>query len=62
MAIYHFNANVITHGVGRSAVAAAAYTSCSQICNGYDDLTHNYLRKRDNIYSKIFLPPNAPQA
>lgn len=61
MAIYHFNANVITRGVGRSAVAAAAYASCSQIYNDYDGLTHNYSRKRGNIYSEIFLPPNAPQ-
>ncbi len=61
MAIYHFNAKVITRGAGRSVVAAAAYASCSQIYNGYDGLTHNYLRKRGNIYSKIFLPPNAPK-
>ena len=61
MAIYHFNAKVITRGAGRSVVAAAAYASCSQIYNDYDGLTHNYLRKRGNIYSEIFLPPNAPQ-
>lgn len=60
MAIYHFNAKVITRGVGRSAVAAAAYASCSQIYNDYDGLTHDYSKKCGNIYSEIFLPPNAP--
>ena len=60
MAIYHFNAKVITRGVGRSAVAAAAYASCSQIYNDYDGLTRDYSKKCGNIYSEIFLPPNAP--
>ena len=31
VAIYHFEAKVITRGVGRSVVAAAAYMSCSEI-------------------------------
>ncbi|MDO5398642.1 MAG: MobQ family relaxase [bacterium] len=61
MAIYHFEAKMITRGAGRSVVAAAAYASCSQIYNDYDGLTHNYSRKHGNIYSEIFLPPNAPQ-
>ena len=60
MAIYHFEAKVITRGVGRSVVAAAAYASCSQIYNDYDGIQHDYVRKRGNIYSEIFLPNNAP--
>ena len=36
MAIYHFEAKVITRGTGRSVVTAAAYASCSQIYNDYD--------------------------
>lgn len=60
MAIYHFEAKVITRGVGRSVVAAAAYASCSQIYNEYDGIQHDYVKKRGNIYSEIFLPNNAP--
>jgi hypothetical protein len=60
MAIYHFEAKVITRGTGRSVVAAAAYASCSEIYNDYDGIAHDYTRKRGYIYSEIFLPPNAP--
>ena len=60
MAIYHFEAKVITRGVGRSVVAASAYASCSQIYNDYDGVQHDYTRKRGNVYSDVFLPLNAP--
>lgn len=60
MAVYHFEAKVISRGTGRSVVAAAAYASCSQIYNDYDGITHDYTKKRGNLYSEIFLPPNAP--
>lgn len=60
MAIYHFEAKVITRGVGRSVVAASAYASCSQIYNEYDGVQHNYTRKKGCIYNEILLPSNAP--
>lgn len=60
MAIYHFEAKVITRGTGRSVVAAAAYASCSQIYNDYDGIMHDYTRKQGCVYSEIFLPSNAP--
>ena len=60
MAIYHFEAKVITRGTGRSVVAAAAYASCSRIYNDYDGVIHDYTRKQGCIYSEIFLPSNAP--
>ncbi len=60
MAIYHFEAKVITRGTGRSVVAASAYASCSQIYNDYDGIMHDYTRKQGCVYSEIFLPPNAP--
>lgn len=61
IAIYHFEAKIISRGTGRSVVAAAAYASCSRIYNDYDGVTHDYTKKRGNLYSDIFLPPNAPQ-
>ena len=60
MAIYHFEAKVITRGTGRSVVAAAAYASCSQIYNDYDGVNHDYTRKQGCVYSEVFLPSNAP--
>lgn len=60
MAIYHLEAKVISRGTGRSAVAAAAYMSCSEIYNDYDGIQHDYTRKQGLVYSEIMLPENAP--
>ena len=60
MAIYHFEAKVISRGAGRSAVAAAAYMSCSQILNDYDGVQHDYTRKQGLVWQRVFLPEYAP--
>ena len=60
MAIYHLEAKVISRGVGRSAVAASAYMSCSRIYNEYDGVQHDYTRKQGLVYEQVFLPPQAP--
>jgi len=60
MAIYHLEAKVISRGAGRSAVAAAAYMSCSQILNDYDGVQHDYTRKQGLVWQQIFLPEYAP--
>lgn len=60
MAIYHLEAKVVSRGTGRSAVAAAAYMSCSQILNGYDGVLHDFTRKKGLIWEQIFLPEYAP--
>lgn len=53
-------AKVISRGTGRSAVAAAAYMSCSQIYNDYDGVQHNYTRKGGLVWQSVFLPEYAP--
>ena len=53
MAIYHLEAKVISRGVGRSAVAASAYMSCSKIFNDYDGVQHDYTRKHGLIYEQV---------
>ena len=53
-------AKVISRGVGRSAVAASAYMSCSRMYNDYDGIQHNYTRKQGLIWQKVFLPDMAP--
>ncbi len=60
MAIYHFEAKVISRGAGRSAVAAAAYMSCSAILNDYDGVQHDYTKKQGLVWQKVFLPEYAP--
>lgn len=60
MAIYHLEAKVISRGVGRSAVAASAYMSCSCIYNDYDGIQHDYTRKQGLVYEQVLLPPQAP--
>jgi len=42
MAIYHMQAKVVSRGKGRSAVAASAYMSCSNVTNEYDGVHHDY--------------------
>lgn len=60
IAIYHFEAKVISRGEGRSAVAAAAYMSCNKIYNDYDGIQHDYTKKQGLVWEKVFLPKNAP--
>ena len=60
MAIYHLEAKVVSRGAGRSAVAAAAYLSCSRMLNEYDGVQHDYTRKQGLVWQQIFLPVAAP--
>jgi Ti-type conjugative transfer relaxase TraA len=61
MAIYHFTAKVICRSKGRSAVAAAAYRSASQLHDYRQDLTFDYAAKPDVIHSEILAPQEAPE-
>ena len=61
MAIYHLEAKVISRSSGRSACAASAYLSCSQILNDYDGIQHDYTRKSGLVWQQVFLPEYAPQ-
>ncbi len=60
MAIYHLEAKVISRGVGRSAVAASAYMSCSSLYNDYDGIQHDYTKKHGLVWEHIYLPNHAP--
>ena len=60
LAIYHLEAKVISRGTGRSAVAAAAYMSCSRMYNDYDGIQHDYTRKQGLVWQQVFLPDMAP--
>lgn len=51
---------MISRGTGRSAVAAAAYMSCSRMYNDYDGVQHDYTRKQGLVWQQVFLPDIAP--
>ena len=61
MAIYHFSAKVIGRSTGRSAVAAAAYRSASELLDERLDRTHDYTAKAGVVHSEIMLPEGAPE-
>ena len=60
VAIYHLEAKIVSRGAGRSAVAAAAYLSCSRMLNEYDGVQHDYTRKQGLGWRQVFLPATAP--
>lgn len=60
MAIYHLEAKMVSRGTGRSAVAASAYLSCTNILNDYDGVRHDYTRKKGLVWREVFLPEYAP--
>ena len=43
MAIYHLEAKMVSRGAGRSAVAAAAYLSCSRML--HEDMERQAVRR-----------------
>lgn len=60
MAIYHLEVKVVSRGSGRSAVAASAYLSCTNILNDYDGVRHDFTRKKGLVWREVFLPEYAP--
>ena len=61
MAIYHFSAKVIQRSAGRSAVAAAAYRSASNLADERVGRSHDYTAKEGVVHSEIMLPAGAPE-
>ena len=51
---------MVSRGAGRSAVAAAAYLSCSRMLNEYDGVQHDYTRKQGLGWRQVFLRATAP--
>lgn len=60
MAIFGFDASVVTRGKGKSAVAAAAYRSGSKLEDERQGLTFDYRRKKEIEHSEIMTPDGAP--
>lgn len=58
---FHFSANIISRGKGKSAVASAAYISGEKIKNEWDGVTHDYTKKQGVISKEIYLPDHVPE-
>ena len=56
MAIYHLHAKVISRASGRSAVAAAAYRSASELPDERLARPHDFTNKAGVVHSEILLP------
>ena len=59
MAIYHFQAKIIGRSQGRSAVAAAAYRSASELYDQRQGQSFDYTDKPHVVHSEILLPAEA---
>ena len=58
MAIYYFNASVISRSSGRSATASAAYRAAEKIQDIKTGVLHDY-RKKKGVDEKFILAPNS---
>jgi hypothetical protein len=61
MAIFHSHLQIITRGIGKSSVGAAAYRSGDKLHNEYDGVTYDYGRKGGIVHTEIFLSELAPR-
>ena len=61
MAIYHLSVKSVGRGSGRSATAAAAYRSGSEIADERTGEDYDYTRKQGVEHAKIVLPDYAGQ-
>ena len=60
MAIYYFNASVISRSAGRSATASAAYRAAERIVDNRTGEIHDYRQKKGVDETLILAPHNAP--
>lgn len=59
--MYHLSVKTISRASGRSATAAAAYRSGSEITDERTGEIHDYTRKQGVEHSEIILPKHAPE-
>lgn len=60
MALFHFNAQVLTRSSGHNAVAASAYRAGQRLTCARTGMVFNYTRKREVEHREIFAPDGAP--
>lgn len=59
MSNYHFEVSVISRGKGRSLAKSLNYITGQRVKDAYLEKTY-YSKRRDAIFTKVYLPSNAP--
>ncbi|MDR3526901.1 MAG: MobQ family relaxase [Rhizomicrobium sp.] len=59
MAVMHASMKTVSRSAGRSAVAAVAYRSGTEITDERTGLTHDYTRKGGVVHTEVLLPDGA---
>ena len=57
----HTHVDIVTRSKGHSVIAKAAYNARDKLQDEYYGKTHDYSKKDDLIFSKIFLPEHIPK-
>ena len=60
MALYSFNASLISRGKGQSIVAADAYICGEKLRDKYEGKIHDRSYRNDVVYKELLLPAGAP--
>ena len=57
----HTHVDIVTRSKGASVLAKAAYNARDKLQDDYYGKTHDYSKKTDLVFSKIFLPEHIPK-
>lgn len=57
----HTHVDIVTRSKGHSMIAKAAYNARDKLQDEYYGKTHDYSKKTDLVFSKIFLPEHVPK-
>ena len=57
----HTRVDIVTRSKGHSVIAKAAYNARDKLQDEYYGKTHDYSKKTDLVFSKIFLPEHIPK-
>lgn len=57
----HTHVDIVTRSKGHSVIAKAAYNARDKLQDEYYGKTHDYSKKTDLVFSKIFLPEHVPK-
>ena len=57
----HTRVDIVSRSKGASVIAKAAYNARDKLKDEYYGKTHDYSKKEDLVFSKIFLPEHIPK-
>ena len=57
----HTHVDIVARSKGHSVIAKAAYNARDKLQDEYYGKTHDYSKKEDLVFSKLFLPEHIPK-